>query len=91
MGDMARKIKQVKLEDRKADLRTLRAPGSYPGVEDGAALRLARAIHAAEDTHCVTSWSAQERAMDYFNANGLAATLDECERLEALRLPDADN
>jgi hypothetical protein len=84
--------RKVKLNaPRKADLRTLRAPGSYPGVEDHAALDLARAIHAAESTHCVTSWSAQERAQDYFNEHGLGAALDECERLEALRLPNATN
>ena len=75
---------------RKADLHTLRQPGTYLGVEDSAALRLARAIHYAEDTHCVTSWSAQERAQDYFNEHGLGATLDECERLEQLRLPGAE-
>jgi hypothetical protein len=76
---------------RKADLRTLHPAGSYPNTEDRAALRLARAKHASEDTHCVTSWEAQEWAMDYFNEHGLIATLDECERLEALRLPDASN
>ena len=76
---------------RKADLRTLHPAGSYPNTEDSCALRLARAIHAAESTSCVTSWSAQERAEDYYNAHGLARALDECERLEALRLPDADN
>lgn len=75
----------------KANLRTLRPVGTYPSVEDKAALQLARAIHAAESTHCVTSWSAQERAQDYFNEHGLAATLDEIQRLEALRLPGADN
>ena len=75
----------------KADLHTLRQPGSYPGVEDHAALELARAIHAAEDTFCVTSWSAQVRAETFYNENGLAATLDEITRLEKLRLPDADN
>ena len=75
----------------RADLRKLHPVGSYPGVEDKAALRLARAIHAARDTHCVTSWSAQEEAQDFFNAHGLAATLNECERLEALRLPGANS
>jgi hypothetical protein len=75
---------------RKADLRTLYPAGSYPNTEDRAAMRLARAIHAAESTHCVVSWSAQERAEEHYNAHGLARTLDECERLEALRLPDAD-
>jgi len=74
---------------RKADLRKLHPAGHYPGVEDRAALRLARAIHAAESTHCSISWSAQERAQDFFNEHGLASTLDECERLEALRLPGA--
>ena len=77
--------------ERKADLRTLREPGSYPNVEDKAARQLARAIHAAESTSCVTSWSAQERAQDFFNEHGLSATLDEIFKLEALRLPDADN
>ena len=77
--------------ERKADLRTLHPAGHCPGVEDKAALRLAQAIHAAEDTHCVTSWSAQERAQDFFNEHGLWDTLTECERLEALRLPGADN
>jgi hypothetical protein len=82
------------LEDSKqkrADLRTLRQPGTYPGTEDSCALRLARAIHGAESTCCVTSWSAQEQAQDFYNAHGLAASLDECSRLEALRLPNADN
>lgn len=75
----------------KANLRKLHPAGSYPGVEDKAALQLARAIHASRDAHCVTSWSAQEEAQDYFNEHDLAATLDECERLETLRLPGADN
>jgi hypothetical protein len=79
------------VKNRKANLQTLHPAGSYPGVEDSAALRLARAIHANESTHCVTSWSAQARAMDFFNTHGLVATLDEAERLEALRLPGADN
>jgi hypothetical protein len=74
-----------------ADLRKLHPAGHYPNVADKAALRLARAIHYAESTHCATSWSAQERAQEFFNANGLAATLDECERLEALRLKEGDD
>ena len=74
----------------KADLRTLRAPGSYPGVEDKAALHLARAIHRSESTHCATSWSAQERAQDYFNEHGLGATLDEIFRLRKLQLAEEE-
>ena len=86
-----RKRGVVNEEPRKADLRTLREPGTYLNVEDKAALRLARAIHAAESTDCSTSWSAQERAEAFFNEHGLIATLDECERLEKLRLPGAGN
>jgi len=61
--------------------------GGVPSVECRAVLMLARAMHAAESEHCVTSWSAQERAAAYFNANGMAATLTEGFRLEGLRLP----
>lgn len=64
-------------------------PGCVPPPELRAALRLAVAIHAAESTSCVTSWSAQERAEAFYNAHGLGATLSEAERLEGLRLPDA--
>lgn len=66
---------------RKADLRTLHPAGHDPSTEDRAALQLAEAIHYAESDHCVVSWSAQERAQDFFNAHGLAATLDEIARL----------
>ena len=79
------------MKKRKADLHTMREVGTVPNVEDRAALRLARAIHYAEDTHCVVSWSAQERAEAFFNKYGMGATLDECERLESLRLPGADD
>lgn len=68
--------------ERKADLKTLRPVGSYPGVEDRAALELARAIHRSESDAVSVSWSAQQRAQDFFNEHGLVATLDECERLE---------
>jgi len=78
------------MEGRKADLRTLRPTGSYPGVEDKAARELAHAIHCSESTDCVVSWSAQERAQGYFNTNGLGETLDETRRLEALRIEGAD-
>ena len=87
---MSKKRKPVDLR-KPADLRTLRKPGTYLGVEDCAASRLARAIHGAESTDCCTSWSAQERVQDFYNEHGLSATLDEADRLEQLRLPDADN
>jgi len=67
------------------------AVGDVPGVEERVVLRLARAIHASESTFCVTSWSAQERAADYFNERGLGEALDFAARLEAQRLPGADN
>lgn len=76
---------------RKADLSKLKPAGTYLTTEESAAHRLARAIHAAESASCVTSWSAQERAQEFYNEHGLAPTLNECERLELLRRPDADN
>jgi hypothetical protein len=85
---MRRKKRGVAHEEpRRADLRTLREPGTYLGVEDKAALRLAEAIHYAESQSCAVSWSAQERAEVFYNAHGLAATLDEAARLEAAVLP----
>ena len=72
------------MHERKADLHKLHPAGHYPGVEDRAALRLARAIHYSESRHCSVSWSAQQRAEEFFNEHGLSATLDECERLEGL-------
>jgi hypothetical protein len=74
------------MKERKADLRELHQVGTYLGVEDKAAHQLASAIHYAESKHCVISWSAQERAMEYFNTHGLGATLDEMFRLEGLAL-----
>jgi hypothetical protein len=76
---------------RPVDLSKLGVPGTYPDVEEKAAWQLARAIHAAESTSFVTSWSAQVQAQAFINSHGLKATLDESTRLEALRLPDADN
>ena len=77
------------MKERKADLRTLHQPGTYLGTEDRAALDLACAMHRAESTDrsIDASWSAQERAQNYFNEHGLAATLDEMFRLRALALP----
>ena len=74
---------------RKADLHKQHDAGHYPNTEDKAARELAMAIHVSEDVHCVVSWSAQERAQDFFNEHGLAATLDEITRLKPLRLPGA--
>jgi len=85
------KNKKAAIKPRQANLETLHAAGTYATTEDSCARRLARAIHATESTDCCTSWSAQERAQAYFNQHGLARALDECARLEALRLIDADN
>jgi len=57
------------------------------GPEERAVLRLACAIHRSESGRVAVSWSAQERAGAFFNAHGLATTLDECERLECLTPP----
>lgn len=74
--------KRIGSNPQLADLRTLREPGTYLGVEDKAASRLACAYHRAESTDVSVSWAAQERAQDFFNAHGLAATLDEIFRLD---------
>ena len=70
------------MKNCKADLRTLHPAGHYPCIEDRAALQLAEAIHYSESDHCVVSWEAQELAEEFFNSKGLAATLDEINRLE---------
>lgn len=77
---MRRAVKRPILP-RKADLRTLRESGTYLGTEDKAALALARAIHASESSDVSISWSAQERAQEFFNQHGLEKTLDEIVRL----------
>lgn len=70
----------------KANLGVQHQTGSYPCVADKAALELARALHDSESLHCVTSWSAQERAQAFYNERGLGATLDEIQRLLPLGL-----
>jgi hypothetical protein len=69
---------------QRADLRTLRTPGHVDSVPDRAARRLAQAIHDVESDGAAVSWSAQERAETFYNARGLAATLDEATRLERI-------
>jgi hypothetical protein len=63
--------------------------GGVPGPEVRAIQELARAIHRSASTDVSVSWPAQERARTYFNEHGLAATLDEARRLDALALPGA--
>lgn len=77
--------------DKEIDLAALHLQpvGSYPGVEEKAALQLARAIHRAEATGVATSWSAQQRAQEYANAHTLSETLDEIARLEGVALEHA--
>ena len=52
------------------------------GPDERAVHQLAAAIHWAESDACAISWSAQTRAADFYNAHGLARTLDEIFRLE---------
>lgn len=56
------------------------------GPDESATHRLAAAIHWAESDCVAISWSAQLRAAAFYNDYGLARALDECVRLEALRL-----
>lgn len=54
---------------------------SVDGPEEKAVLILAEAIRNAEHPDDIITWKMMVRAADYYNANGLARTLDECERL----------
>ena len=63
--------------------------GTRPDPATRAILRLAMAYHRAESATCSVSWRAQERALDFFNDNGLGATLDRAEHFEARARPDA--
>ena len=56
------------------------AVGDVPGPDVRAVLELARAIDAGKPS---ISWAAQEEARGFFNALGLAATLDRARELEA--------
>lgn len=51
--------------------------GEVPLPEERAVLRLSRCIESQKDPgYCVVSWASQVEAMQYFNENGLGATLD---------------
>lgn len=50
-----------------------------PGVEDGLALRLARAYDSAA---LVTSWASQERAQDFVNSHDIEQVFAEIEARE---------
>lgn len=57
----------------------------YPGTDERAVLTLAREYQRVEDPNrAATSWACQERAADYFNARGLARTIDEIIRIGGL-------
>ena len=49
--------------------------GQVPGPEVRAVLELASALHRSRSSDCAVSWGAQEEAREFFNKNGLAATL----------------
>lgn len=55
--------------------------GQVPGPHVRAVMALASAIHRAEGNGCSVSWPTQEKAREFFNEHGMAATLDECRRL----------
>lgn len=51
-------------------------PGEVPLPEERAVLELAAQIQAHTDGCRVVSWASQVEAAQYFNENGLGATLD---------------
>ena len=77
------KVKR-KLQERRAGKEPQVTPadllsqeiGEVPLPEERAVLRLSSCIEASKDPdYCVVSWAAQVEAMQYFNENGLGATL----------------
>lgn len=60
----------------QVDFRDLKPAGSYPSVEEKAALELAREIHWSRSDAVAVSWEAQEEAQNFINEHGLAKTLD---------------
>ena len=69
------------------DPRHMHEPGTYLGTDERAVHTLATAYQKAEDPEYVSvSWANQVRAAEFFNANGLIATLDEVVRVGG---PDA--
>ena len=62
---------------RLVDLGAIKPIGSYPSVEEKAAMELAEAIHYSRSTDSAVSLAAQEEAQSFINTRGLAATLDE--------------
>ena len=68
--------------ERKVNLRELKPAGSYPSVEEKAAMLRARAIHNAESDGVAVSWSAQERAQTFANEHELWEVLNEVLRLD---------
>jgi hypothetical protein len=56
---------------------------SEPGVDERACLILARCYKDQHQPPAVAvSWADQVKACEFFNLHGLAATLDECLRLD---------
>jgi predicted GNAT family N-acyltransferase len=76
--------KVERMMDRKVDLSALPQAGTYPDTDEKLVLELAIAIHYNESDGAAVSWSAQVRAQDFYNEHGLAKSLDELFRLQAL-------
>lgn len=84
-----RETRRNKVKRKLQDLRAGKEPtvtpaallsqeiGEVPLPEERAVLRLSSCIEASKDpNYCVVSWASQVEAMQYFNENGLGATLD---------------
>lgn len=85
--DALREGKKPKV-DLRQHLRDERV-GDVPGPDIRAVFLLARAYQQVEDPDAAaTSWVNQEKAETFFDANGLAATLDEAVRLGAVLTED---
>lgn len=77
---MRRKLQDLKVgKEPRVEAQDLLSQevGEVPLPEERAVLRLSSCIEASRDPdYCVVSWASQVEAMQYFNENGLGATLD---------------
>lgn len=74
--------KMMKSKVKAKDLWSKREPNLHEKIT----LQLASEIHYSESECYSISWSAQERAMEYFNKNGFEKSLEYMLELQTKRL-----
>jgi predicted GNAT family N-acyltransferase len=89
-ADAQRAAVENHVVDLRANVNDPSQIGRVPGPDIRCVLELARAIHRAENTSRAISWSAQERAQDFYNTHGMYDALTEMFRLQAIEVEGAD-